>query len=338
MLTVRPFCNEDPPQLLSLWRKSQMRGNRSKLTPLTMGILQSQILGIPFFDPHSIWLAFSDGNAIGYIHTCLSPNESLSGFTNKSGHICFIAVDPSYDDAVLCTRILIRAGTQYLRNLNVKEIFGGSFHPFHPLHPLSPPPFYTGFYGGAETIGFFDSDSHIARGFLDSGYIAKANTIRYSLKLSGYTPPVTINTVEWRQNLTLMFTAPTATNWWEACSIAHFDYIDVTAYLNSSGKPISRARVRIVNPTPEDNGLDVGNMYVESWDAALTNIRVHPDYHQSGVGAYTLGETLRQLVAQKMVARIEAHVLEEIKALNMLLLAMKWEKIDTGKIYYKSFV
>jgi ribosomal protein S18 acetylase RimI-like enzyme len=332
MLTVRPFRNEDPPQLLSLWRKSQLRGNRAKLTPLTMGILQSQILGIPFFDPHSIWLAFADGDAVGYIHTCLSPNESRSGFTNESGHICFIAIDPSYNDAVVCARVLIRAGTQYLREHNVKEIFAGSLR-----QPLYSPPFYTGFYGGAETIGFFDSDIHIARGFLDSGYHAKTNTVRYALKLSGYTPPVTINTIEWRQNLTLMFTSPTPSNWWEACSIAHFDYIDVTAYLNSSGKAISRARVRIVNPTPEDNGVDFGNMYVESWDAALMDIRVRPEYHQSGVGAYTLGEMLRQLVAQKMVARIEAHVLEDAEALNMLLLAMKWEKIDAGKVYYKSF-
>jgi ribosomal protein S18 acetylase RimI-like enzyme len=107
--------------------------------------------------------------------------------------------------------------------------------------------------------------------------------------------------------------------------------------LNSTGKPIARARVRIVNPTPEDNGMDFGKMYVESWDAALTDIRVHPDYHQSGVGAYILGEMLRQLISQKMVARIEAHVQEEMKSLNMLLLAMKWEKTDTGKIYHKSF-
>ncbi|MDR2345172.1 MAG: GNAT family N-acetyltransferase [Planctomycetaceae bacterium] len=332
MLTVRSFRNEDPPRLLSLWRKSQLRGNRAKLMPLSMSILQSQILGIPFFDPHSIWLAFAEDKAVGYIHTCFSPNESRSGFTNDSGHICFIAVDPSYNDAILCARVLIRAGTQYLRERNVKEIFGGS------IRPLPAPPFYTGFYGGGEAIGFFDSDVHIAQAFLESGYVAKANTIRYSLRLSGYIPPVTINTVGWRQNLTLMFnTAPVTNNWWESCSLAHFDYIDVTAYLNSSGKPISRARVRIANPMPEENGVDFGSMYVESWDATLTDIRVHPEYHQSGVGAYTLGEMLRQLVAQKMVTRIEAHVMEETKSLNMLLLAMKWEKIDTGKIYYKSF-
>ncbi|MDR0390345.1 MAG: GNAT family N-acetyltransferase [Planctomycetaceae bacterium] len=332
MLTVRPFCNQDPPQLLSLWRKSQLCGNRAKLTPLSMSILQSQVLGIPFFDPHSIWLAFENDKAVGYIHTCLSPNETCTEFSNTSGHICFIAVDPDCEDAVVCARVLIRAGTEYLREHNVKEIFAGS------LRPLLPPPFYTGFYGGSEAIGFFDSDNHLVQGFLDSGYVARANTIRYSLKLSGYVPPVTANTVGWRQNLTLMFnTAPIPNNWWEACALAHFDYIDVTAYLNSSGKPIARARVRVVNPSPEDNGMDYGKMYVESWDAALMDIRVHPDYHQSGVGAYTLGEMLRQLIAQKMVARIEAHVQEEMKSLNMLLLAMKWEKTDTGKIYHKSF-
>jgi ribosomal protein S18 acetylase RimI-like enzyme len=332
MLTVRPFRNENPPQLLSLWRKSQLRGNRAKLMPLTMGVLQSQVLGIPFFDPHSIWLAFAGDTAVGYVHTCLSPNESRSGFTNKSGHICFIAVDPSYEDAVVCSRVLIRAGTQYLREKGVKDIFGGS------LRPLPSQPFYTGFYGGGEAIGFFDSDAHVVQGFIDAGYNVCTNTIRYSLKLSGYTPPVTINTVGWRQNLTLMFnTAPVPHNWWEACALAHFDYLDATAYLNSSGKPVARTRVRIANPVPEDNGAEFGRMYADSWDAALTDIRVHPDYHQSGIGAYVLGEMLRQLVAQKMVTRIEAHVQEEIKSLNMLLLATKWEKTDTGKIFHKSF-
>ncbi|MDR1480131.1 MAG: GNAT family N-acetyltransferase [Planctomycetaceae bacterium] len=309
-----------------------MRDNRAKLMPLTMGVLQSQVLGIPFFDPRSIWLAFVGDKAVGYIHTCLSPNELRSGFTKERGHICFIAVDPSYDDGVVCSRVLIRAGTQYLRECGVQEIFGGS------LRPLPSPPFYTGFYGGGEAVGFFDSDAHIVQGFLDSGYTACANTVRYSLKLSGYTPPVTISTVGWRQNLTLMFnTAPVPINWWESCSLAHFDFIDATAYLNSSGKAVARTRVRVSNPVPEDNGAEFGRMYAESWDAALIDIRVHPDYHQSGIGAYVLGEMLRQLVAQKMVTRIEAHVQEEIKSLNMLLSAMKWEKIDTGKIFHKSY-
>ncbi|MDR2171433.1 MAG: GNAT family N-acetyltransferase [Planctomycetaceae bacterium] len=333
MLTVRSFRNEDPPRLLSLWRKSQLRGNRAKLTPLTMGVLQSQVLGIPFFDPRSIWLAFDGGDAVGFIHTCFSANELRSGFSDLGGNICFIAVDPSYSDKAVCARVLIRAGTEYLRGRNVKEIFGGS------LRPSPCPSFYTGFYGGGEAIGFFDSDIHIVQGFLDSGYISCANTVRYALKLSGYTPPITVNTVGWRQNLTLMFnTAPSPANWWDACSLAHFDYIEVTAYMNSTGKPIARARVRIANPMPEDNGMDFGSrMYIEAWDAALMDIRVHPDFHKSGVGAYTLGELLRQLVAQKIVARIEAHIQEDAKGLNMLLLAMKWEKIDAGKIYHKSF-
>jgi ribosomal protein S18 acetylase RimI-like enzyme len=332
MLTVRPFQNEDPPLLLSLWRKSQTQPNRLKLMPLTMGVLQSQVLGVPFFDPRSIWLAFSDGVGVGYIHTCLSPNELRSNFTNRSGQICFIAVDLSYSDPLLCSRLLIRAGERYLLGCGVREIYCGS------IRPAPPPPFYTGFYGGGEVIGFFDSDEHIVRGFLDSGYVPCANTVRYSLKLSGYTPPVTMSTVGWRQNLTLVFnTAPVPVSWWDGCVLAHFDWMEVTAYLNSSGKPIARARTRIANPVPDENGTDFGNMYAESWDAALTDIRVHPDYHKSGVGSYMLGEVLRQLVAQRMVTQIETHVQEEIKPLNQLLLNMKWEKKDTGKVYHKTF-
>ncbi|MDR2642329.1 MAG: GNAT family N-acetyltransferase [Planctomycetaceae bacterium] len=333
MFTVRPFRNEDPPKLLSLWRKSQLRGNRAKLMPLTMGILQSQILGIPFFDPRSIWLAFEDGKAVGYIHTCLSLDTSCCDFSDKSGHICFIAVDPSCEDAVVCTRVLIRAGTQYLREHNVKEIFGGS------ISPLLSPPFYTGFYGGGEAIGFFDSDTHLVQGFLDSGYVVKANTVRYSLKLSGYIPPVTVNTVGWRQNLKVDFdTKLKPRNWWEACLLAHFEFIEATAYLNSSNIPIAKARVRVANPTPEENGTDFGKMYVEPWEATLTDIRVQKDHHQNGIGAYILGELLRYVMFHYTVARIEAHVHEELNPLNKLLLAMQWEKADTGKIYHKLFV
>lgn len=325
MLTIRSFRNEDPPRLLALWKKSQIHANRSRLIPLTMGSMQMQVLGIPLFDLRSIILAFDGHVPVGYVHTCFGPNAEGSDFSDRSGQICFLCVDPEYSDPWGAARILLRAGEQYLLERGATEILGGS--------PRPSAPFYTGFYGGGEPIAIFDSDRCLGQVFQEAGYRSHCRTTRYHLNLTQYMPPVNINSVSWRSQTLVSFSESLkARNWWEACTLANYEWLEATAILKSTNRPVARIRIRIANPDTEMDDI----MYGGTWDAALMDIRVHPDFQQKGVAAHTLAETLRHLVAKQDVMQIEAHTTDNLISVNTLLQRFFWKEVDTGTIYRKT--
>jgi ribosomal protein S18 acetylase RimI-like enzyme len=325
MLTIRPFRNEDPPRLLSLWTKSQRQGTRSQLMPLSMNTLQSQVLGLPFFDRRSIQLAFENHEPVGYIHTTLGPTPDGFGLNRRTGHICFLCVDPAYPDLRRVAHQLLCAGEQYLAGQGVEEIFGGS--------PRPSAPFYVGFYGGSEPIAFFDSDQYLIQVFLESGYQIFKNSARFHLELTDYLPPMTSAMVHWHTRLDIEFDEkPMVKSWWMACAHANFEWLETRAYLSATHRPVALIQIRITNPDAEEESQA---LYGGTWDAGLMDTRVHPEFHRQGVAAYTLAETLRYLVGKKQIRQIEAHIDEDVTTMYPLLRSLLWNQIDTGKIFRK---
>ncbi|MDR1141517.1 MAG: GNAT family N-acetyltransferase [Planctomycetaceae bacterium] len=324
MLTIRSYRNEDPPRLLSLWKKSQQQGTRTRLMPLSMNTLQMQILGLPFLDRRSIFLAFENQEPVGYIHTTLAPTPDGFNLNHRSAHICFLCVDPVYQDRWGVARELLRAGEQYLAEQGVEEIFGGS--------PRPSAPFYIGFYGGSEPIAFFDSDQYLVQVFLEAGYQIFKNTARFYLNLPNYIPPMTSAMVQWHSRLDVEFNeTPVPKTWWDACAYANFEWIEATAFLNTTHRPVARIRVRVANPDMDESQV----LYGGTWDAGLMDIRVHPDFYRQGVAAYTLAEMLRYLVGKNQIKQIEAHIDEDSVSMYPLLRSLLWNQIDTGKIFRK---
>ncbi|MGL4594522.1 MAG: hypothetical protein ACRCUY_07330 [Thermoguttaceae bacterium] len=325
MLTFRPFRNDDPATLLMLWQKEEAYLERKGLMSLTMNFVQVQVLGLPFLDRHSILLAHDDDIPVGYIHVSFGPGGDGSGLSRQTGHICYLCVDRCCRNPVEVAKLLIREGEKYLFQRGSEEVFGGSPH-------LSAP-FYTGFHGGGESIGFFDSETHLTSAFLTSDYKLLTRTSRFHLDLRNYKPPITSKTVGWRSELYLEFDdAPRPKNWWEACAMANFDWLQVTAIHAETNRPIARVRVRVANPETTVEDL----LYNRTWDASLIDIRVHPEYHGRGIGIYTLGETLRHLTATSQVSQIEAHISDDVSYLSSILLALNWSKVDSGNIFYKN--
>lgn len=325
MLTVRPFRNEDPPRLLSLWTSSQRHGSRARLMPLSRNILEMQVLGQPFFDPRSIMLAVDEHQIVGYVHTAFGPGRDGSRLDRKKGQICFLCVDPMYPDPWGAARVLLAAAERYLTEQGAEEIYGGS--------PRPTAPFYLGFYGGGEPIAFFDSDRFIIQVFQEFGYRTVHKTTRLGLDLKTFDPPIGPAFLGWRSRLMLEFDEnPRARTWWEACSLAHFDWLEVRAFLGRTQQPVARVRVRTVNPGADDDAP----VCAAAWDAALTDVRVHPDFMKQGVASYTLSETLRHLIAGKNVSWIEAHIVDEMPSINSLLRSLGWREIETGTVFYKT--
>jgi ribosomal protein S18 acetylase RimI-like enzyme len=324
MLTIRPYRNEDPPRLLSLWKRSQQQRTRTRLIPLSMSTLQMQTLGLPFFDRRSILLAFDNQEPVGYIHTTLGPTPDGFNLNRRSAHICFLCVDPAYHDLWGAARALLFAAEHHLAQLGVEEIFGGS--------PRPSAPFYIGFYGGSEPIAFFDSDQYLIQVFLESGYHIHKNTARFYLDLANYIPPMTSAMVHWHSRLDVEFSeTPKPKTWWDACAFANFEWIEATAFLSDAHRPVARIRVRVANPDMDEAQV----LYGGTWDAGLMDARVHPDFYRQGVAAYTLAEMLRYLAGKNQIKQIEAHIDEDSISMYSLLRSLLWKQIDTGKIFRK---
>ena len=322
MLTIRPFRNEDPLKLLEIWRQQQRDPLRAHYIPMTMAELDTGPLGIPFFDRHCLQLAFDDKRPVGFVQVGFASNSDGSGLSREVGHIAVVAVVPDCLEPVVACKALIQAGENVLIAGGVHKIFGGS--------PRPGLPYYLGLYGGAEPIGIFDADTPVIEAFRQLGYKIHQKTHRFERNLKNYQPRILPGTLRWREKIqSQIVDCPPAKNWWEAISLAHCEWWELTGVQTENARAIAKVRVRLSQPGPDK----MQRAYDNNWDAALTEIRVHPDFHRKGLGAFVLGEILRFLIRENRATRIEAHIAESCSALCGLLRALDWHEIETGTIF-----
>jgi ribosomal protein S18 acetylase RimI-like enzyme len=325
MLTIRSFRNEDPPRILALWKKMQHQRETSlPMIPLSLNLLQMQVLGLPMLDARSIMLAFDGNTPVGYVHTTFAPDHEGYSFDYTTGQICFLGVDPQYHDVSGAATALIRAGEDYLVGQGARKIFGGS--------PVPSAPFYTGFYSGGEALGFLHADGAIINAFHEAGYQIHQKTTWFHFNLQGYTPVMSVESISYCSELVIeIHETPDAKTWWDGCTQANGVWFDTTAYQVRTNRPIARLRTRIAHPDTEN----VLMMYGENWLASLIGLRVHPDITDAGVVVYLLGELLRYLVTQNQIAYVEAHIAED-SPLFTLLHRQGWLERDTGCVFVKT--
>ncbi|GHT13083.1 hypothetical protein FACS1894170_08650 [Planctomycetales bacterium] len=321
MLTIRPFQNADPPRLVELQRKCQ----QDIFSPLSISQLQAQVLGLPMTDLRSMMLAFDDDELVGYIHTALSPDADGSRLVNTTGQICMLCADPAYPNRSEVLTALLQAGEAYLVNCGVQEIFGGS--------PSPAMPFYTGFYGGGEVVGFLQKDEAIVRSFLDTGYRIDQKTTWFHLDMHRYEPLSSTDALAWLHTVTIEINdAPRAKSWYEGCILLNGNWLEAMAFFNATGKAIARIRIRISCPSSDEPFV----LYNGLWTASLIDIRVHPDFRHQGVGKFLLSELVRHLADRRQIIQIDAHIAEDSLALYALLNGLNWEQKEQGYIFYKT--
>ena len=321
MLTVRHFRNEDSPKLLEIWQKRRHGPGQSRFFSMSMEKLDIGPLAMPFFNRHWIQLAFADDRPVGFVQAGLGPNGSGSDLSSDTGHIAMVVIDPECPEPVAVCGKLIQASERVLADSGVCRIYGGSPHPSLP--------FYLGLYGGAEPIGVFDADTAVGEAFRSLGYGVYQKTIRFQRELTNYFPPFLPTMLPWKSKLRLIIDDwPTAKNWWDALSLVRPNWMESTAILKESDIPI--AQIRLHANEPEE-----GPIYRNSWNIALMDLRVHPNFRRQGVGTYLLAETLRYLIAKSRAARVEAHVAENHSELCGLLKSLDWSEVETGTIFFK---
>jgi len=325
MLTIRSYRNEDPPRLLQLWRNTQRhREQQLPLVPLSINSLQTQVLGPPMLDARSIMLAFDNGIPVGYVHTAFAADQTGYAFDYTTGQICFLCVEPAYDDIPGAAAALIRAGEEYLTGMGARKIFGGS--------PSPSAPFYTGFYCGGEALGILQSDKAIINAFHAAQYQIFQKTAWFHFDIQSFTPTINEDTVGYYTELEIEIgEVPNVKTWWEGCALANGIWFDATAYLAQTKRPIARLRTRMTYPDTEG----ILTMYGGNWLASLMELRVHPDFISKGIPTFLLGEQIQYLAAQNQVIEIEAHAAEGSPLFNLLRNQI-WHERDSGCVFVKT--
>jgi len=310
---------------MELWRKTQhLTDSYLPLPPLSFNQMQTQILGLPMLDTRSILLAFAGETPVGYVHTIFAPSENGYTFDYTTGQICFLCVDPKYHGAFDAAVALIRAGEDYLTGLGATRIFGGS--------PSPSAPFYTGYYGGGEAIGFFQSDKIVVDAFFAAGYQIHQNTVWFHRNLRDSLPTPTVETLGYDAEYNVVVgEIPNAKTWWEGCTFSNGMWLDATAHSLTAKRPVARLRTRITYP--DTDGVSV-TMYGKTWLASLMELRVHPDYAEEKLQSYFLGKLLRYLLSYNQIVQIEAHAAEDT-TLFSLLRCQCWIERGHGYMFVK---
>ena len=283
-------------------------------------------LGIPFFDRRCLQLAFDDERPVGFAHASFAPKTDGSGLSTEVGHIAVVVVVPDCPEPVVVCKELIQACENVLITGGAREIFGGS--------PRPSLPFYLGLYGGADPIGIFDADAPVIEAFRQLGYEIHEKTRRFDRELTNYQYRIRPATLRWKGNIQFQIDDfPLAKNWLDAVSLAHCEWLEFLAIQTENSMPVAKVRIRR-SPSGADQ---FQRMYDDNWNAALTDIRVHPDFHRKGLGTFVLSEILRFLAKEDRTARIEAHITDSCSSLCGLLCNMGWREVETGTIFVKKF-
>ncbi len=340
MIVLRPFRNSDPPILKEIWRQVFSEGAKN-LVPMSINLLTENVLGLPYFDPAGLLIAFEDEKPLGFAHASFGPNAKQTDIDPAVGVICLILVVPDYPDPQGLIRLLLQRSEEYLIGRGAKLIYGGSTR--------SSVPFYSGLYGGSEPLGVYESDEPIIKAYIESGYETLCKTLRFRQDLRNYRVPFTPKSVVWKRKLVVEYSnVLPSKSWFQSCTTTHFDWFEATAYLEPRETTIGKVLVRISRPM---DAFAFGVMVPPT--AALLDVWVHPDYHRKGIATFLVGETVRRLISEYHVNLIEALALmsddssaselaqqtvapESELPLLQLIQHLGWNQTERGVIFAKT--
>ena len=302
MIRFRPFCNVDPPAIVSIW---QSRAEQPGLTqPVCVDLLEQLVFGKVCFGETVIFMAFDDDRPVGFAHAAFGPNEDRSWISTDTGVICMLMVRPDTAEAEVAGGLLEKCEA-YLAGRGAKTIHGGA------VRQVSP--FYLGLYGGAELPGVLDSDTVSVRLYVTNGYKIVDRTLVYRRNLSSFRPPVDRRQVQFRRRMIMkVISDPPPVDWWEACAAGDFELTRFELKPRGSSTPVASVTVRDIGTTST------------SWPgrvAGIMDVQVERSHRRRGLATYLLYEAFRQL-SQQGVIQVEGHASEK----NTLLMSL-YEKL-----------
>lgn len=319
MVEFRPFRNNDPPAVLSLWHEAGL--GRGAAIGITNEAFDIANYSQPYFEHDGLIFATDIVNGhervIGLVHAGFGFTEDGSQLDLSTGVISVVMVDQTYRRRGIGTELVKRAET-FLLDRGVTKILGGSARDHDP--------FYFGIYGGARPSGFLVSDP-LAQPFFESlGYSIHSRHGVYQRDLSQGRDPTNFQIVSIRRKTELsILDSPEEADWWWFTHTGRFDSVSFQLKPRLGGEAYASLTVM---------GMDV---YMPRWQeraVAISDLWVREDIRGKGYGQTLVIEVLRRL-RQEMVTRAEIHCPDNFEDVLTVINACKFERIDTGLVFAK---
>jgi len=291
MIRFRPFCNADPPGIVSIWQSRAEQPGVAQ--PVSVDLLEQFVFGKVCFGETGIFMALDEGRPVGFAHAAFGPSEDRNWISTDTGVICMLMVRPDTAEADVAGGLLEQCEA-FLTGHGVKTIHGGA------VREVSP--FYLGLYGGAELPGVLDSDTVAQRLYGDNGYEIIDRTLIYRRNLSSFRPPVDRRQVQFRRQMIMeVIPDPLPADWWEACTAGDFELTRFELVPRGSGAAVASVTVRDMGTTSTSRRGRV---------AGLMHVQVNKAHRREGLATHLLYEVFRQL-SQQGVIQVEGHASEK---------------------------
>ena len=312
---LRPFRNEDPPQLAEIWRSQPPQ--RGILQPVSAPLLEHAVFSKMHFDRRGLIVATREDKPVGFVHAGFGPNEDGNGLDTSMGTTHLLMMRAGYEESGLAEELLC-ASEDYLRSQGAKVLYVGGINPLNS--------FYLGLYGGSEIPGVLQSNELLRDTCLQCGYEEICRVSILQCDLIRFRPPVSHKVRQLRRPTNILEKHdPIASNWWEACVWGSQQRDTFQLIEKSTSRPIAVASFWDIQPLSACWGICT---------AGLFDLQVIPEWQRKGCASYLLGEAFR-LLRRRGVATIEAQTMSTNEAAKNLYKKLGFVEVDHGYVFRK---
>ena len=313
MIEYRSFRNYDPPQLVRLW--NQARLGRGAVQPVTNDeSFDPANFAQQYFDARGVIVAVDGEVPVGFVHAGFGCTDDGSALDRKRGVICAVIVMPGYRLQGV-GRELVRRAELYLREAGATEITAGPA----PRHD----PFFFGLYGGAQPVGFLDSDRNAAPFFTKLGYQAGSQFIVTQRSMHDRDPVnfrLTLLRRKWELGLA---DHPDPCPWWWTVRYGRLESLHCVLIPTGGGQPV--ASLTVV-------GLDLYSRVWHESAIGVCDLWVAEGQRRQGFGQALLIETIKRL-RQETVSAITANVPVDDPSAQAVFRSVGFQSIDRGVVF-----
>jgi len=194
---------------VELW--NHQAASRGLVIPMTVALMESQVLAKPYFHPENLLVAVEDGKVVGSVHLVLqSPWQEE---TSEAATVPLLNVAKS-DSMQEVENALLETAEALIVESGGREIYLGGTD--------LPGPFYFGLIGGSCNRGVSSKDSHLMDLSERHGFALSGSWSVFQRTLRGFRAPVDRNQIAARRSLNVTREDdPVFQSFREACIFTH---------------------------------------------------------------------------------------------------------------------
>lgn len=313
MLEYRTFRNIDPPLLADVWNASVT--GRGAVQLRNSSPLERYVYSKPYFDPAGLFLAFDNGQCVGFAHAGGCESEETSEI---QGVVSVVCVRPDYRRRGIGSQLLYQC-EEYLLERGAQKLFAGENEGLNP--------FYVGIYGGCDSPGFLKSDAQAEPFFRRHRYAVRDVVLVLQRKLNQPLRAPDPRFVHLRNRFNITMGSPrNLGGWWRECTLGVLEPIEFAVEDRETREIVARAFVWEMES------------YAYRWGkpaVGIVGFEVAEAFRSQGIGKLLLSNVLRQ-VQEQFFEVVEIQVLEKNLVALSLLRSFGFETVDRGQVFLKS--